>query len=498
MKNEQFTKNSISESLLNKNVYYAMLSSRENLNALRGDIALMRKSFYENGRKSVKINKETERNGVKGQLDAKLSRHNFNYKRVEGAIATEECYKNSGVYTLAVRDLNGYIRSKIFYNKNLLWIKTEYYGINDFVNAELIFKPVNTENAVERFEYDPVRKNYVSTMLYPTPYSYASEEESIINSKASAEMFIISMEGGDFAYLTRGEIENREKLLSEINEKGSVLNSVWVTEAEAPVTEEETKAEETAEEMKAEPENKAEVTVNEPEAAPESNSEIIDKPEETALEAEVKPEIIQAKIEIDETSGSDNSEKLVYTGTLIEGKRNGRGRTDRKSGLTAYDGEYLDNKRNGFGCSYYKNGNLSYAGFWKDDKKDGMGVSFRNSDHAVQITNWKEGKPESHTTIFDNDGHLKYTGKIVDGVKKGLSVAYDKEKGGFFAGKWLQNGESGCGALFDSEGNLIYAGFLKDGKREGQGTEFDKNGEVIFTGTFKNDEYASGTLYKKI
>ena len=44
----------------------------------------------------------------------------------------------------------------------------------------------------------------------------------------------------------------------------------------------------------------------------------------------------------------------------------------------------------------------------------------------------------------------------------------------------------------------MYAGFLKDGKREGQGTEFDKNGEVVFTGTFKNDEYASGTLYKKI
>ena len=363
----------------------------------------------------------------------------------------------------------------------MLWIKTEYFGIGDFVNAELIFKPVATENAVERFEYDKVKKNYVSTMLYPTPYEFSSELESAVASKLVGDMLLVSMEGGEYIYSTKEDIVEREKLLAEIKENGSVLGTVWTTEIVEETPAEEAKTEE-----------------SKTETAPSEEFPLDTEEKET----EEKPVPVKAKVEVDETEGADGSEtygeKLVYTGTLIEGKRNGRGRTDRKSGLTAFDGEYLDNKRDGFGCSYYKNGNLSYAGFWKEDKKNGMGVSFRNSDHAVQITSWKEGKPESHTSIFDSEGYLKYTGNIKDGVKSGICVTYNKEEGGLFAGKWLQNGEVGSGALFDSEGNLVYAGFLKDGIKHGQGTEFDKNGEVIFTGTFENGEYKTGTLYKKI
>lgn len=481
MKNEQIKGNSLSESLLNKNVYYVLLTSREDSSLLRGDIALARKSFFEKGRKKVKAKRDTFRDGVEGKLQFKLKRRNLKWKRTESKVTTEECFKNRGIFTIASRDLNGSLISKISYNKNMLWIKTEYFGINDFVNAELIFKPIATENAIERFEYDKVKKNYVSTMLCPTPYEFSSELESIAASKLVGDMLLVSMEGGEYIYSTKEDIKEREKLLAEIKENGSVLGTVWATEIEEEIPAEEPKAEEP--------------------------NEVKTETEEFPLDAEEKdieekPLPVKAKVEVDESEGADGSEaygeKLIYTGTLIEGKRNGRGRTDRKSGLTAFDGEYLDNKRDGFGCSYYKNGNLSYAGFWKEDKKNGMGVSFRNSDHAVQITSWNDGKPESHTSIFDNEGYLKYTGNIKDGVKNGLCITYNKDEGGLFAGKWLQNGESGCGALFDSEGSLVYAGFLKDGKRHGQGTEFDKDGEIIFTGTFENDKYSKGTLYKKI
>ena len=125
MKNEQLAPNSISESLLNKNVYHVLLSSRENPSNLKGDLALLRKKFFENKRKGTKIQEEISKNGVNGKINGKLSRHNFVWKKHEGGIITEECFKNSGTYTLLIRDFNGAIRSKIFFNKNMLWLKTE-------------------------------------------------------------------------------------------------------------------------------------------------------------------------------------------------------------------------------------------------------------------------------------------------------------------------------------------------------------------------------------
>ena len=429
MKNEQLKGNSISESLLNKNTYYVLLSSREIGANLRCDIAMLRKAFFENKRKTLKIAKEVTTSGVEGYLTGKITKNSLTWKKTEGGINTEECYKNKGVYVLVNRDLNGNIKNKIYYNKNMLWIKTEYFSVNDFANAEIIFKPVNTENAIERFTYDREKKNYVSTLLYPIPYDAGSEERSLLDAALPEEKLLVSTEDGEFIYCAKSELEGHTKLQEDIKESINFLNSVWqsenITDIE-PVSEPEVKTteitdeneipetnqekalpEETKEEEASPEETNIEETAKEIKAESESpslceeNTEIIAETKENIPEEQTKDEIIpqeetaepkMGKLEIEETYTSDNGEKygekLVYTGTLIEGKRNGRGRTDRKSGLTAFDGEYSDNKREGFGCSYYKNGNLSYAGFWKDDKKNGMGVSFRNSDSQPLVNNY--------------------------------------------------------------------------------------------------------------
>lgn len=140
-------------------------------------------------------------------------------------------------------------------------------------------------------------------------------------------------------------------------------------------------------------------------------------------------------------------ESYIYFGKVIDGLRQGRGRTQMQNGCTAYEGDYLDDKRDGFGAYYYKSGKICYVGGWKANKREGVGVSYSSQDGSI------------------------------------------------FIGKWKDNIPTGSGAAFDADGRLIYTGEWKDGLRHGRGTEY-KNGEVVFTGEFREDKYYSG--YKHI
>ena len=53
-------------------------------------------------------------------------------------------------------------------------------------------------------------------------------------------------------------------------------------------------------------------------------------------------------------------ESYTYFGKVIDGLRQGRGRTQMQNGCTAYEGDYLDDKRDGFGAYYYKSGKICY------------------------------------------------------------------------------------------------------------------------------------------
>ena len=139
-------------------------------------------------------------------------------------------------------------------------------------------------------------------------------------------------------------------------------------------------------------------------------------------------------------------ESYAYFGDLLNGMREGNGRTEMTNGHTAYEGGYHEDKRDGFGTYYYKSGKLCYVGNWKDNLRHGSGISFSSHDGSI------------------------------------------------FVGKWRDNIPTGCGTAFDAEGNLLYTGEWKDGKRDGHGTEY-RNGAVLYAGEWKDDlRHGKGTL----
>ena len=92
------------------------------------------------------------------------------------------------------------------------------------------------------------------------------------------------------------------------------------------------------------------------------------------------------------------SEKLLFEGEYLNGKRNGFGKEYSRNGNILFEGEYLNGKRNGKGKEYdiNVNGKIVFEGKYLDDKRNGIG---------------KE---------YDDNGQIKFFGEYLNGKRKEL------------------------------------------------------------------------------
>jgi hypothetical protein len=524
---ETQTPSNITKSLLNRAVYSVCCTGRENIEVFHDEMYVLRKSFFENGNKSVSLSRPTESMGVKGKIHGKIRRHSLSYRKTVGGQNIEEVYLVRGSFVDVARNLNGDIFKKTYYNKDLVWLKTEYFPTGDYTTADLMYKPSETMDCIEEFVYNDNTKNYNSQLLFPAPYRYQTAEQNLLNAAHGDNILLVSTGGGEFSYSQETDAADRKSTLESLS-SGNVLvtpfwevkdgdvpdaavlpkeNSVEFRDLFTPAVEQPSVPD--TEQNKDENNDHETITEADSESSSVNNDDADNKaPEENQGSEQAQPqeepqeEPVSQQPDTSETvlsrELSESDEHYNYTGRMINGKREGRGRTDQINGLTAYDGEYRNGKKNGFGSLYYRNGGLSYVGAWKDGEKDGPGVSFRETDHAMHITNWTAGKPGEVTTLFDKDGNLEYSGKIIEGKKEGAGISCRLEDGSVFIGQWKDGQYLGKGTLFDSDGNLVYSGEWKDGKRNGTGTEFDKHGNIVYSGEWKDNEYFNGMLYRKI
>ena len=552
----------MSLSLLARNVYCVCFADRDSLDILRGELALARERYFTGGCKTLRVGKREVIRGFEGKLQGKLSRRGFFWRKSAhnvtgtGNLLLEEAFDQKGGYLLVNRDFRNIIASRVFFNKALAWLKSEYYEPWDTHNARVIFKPVDSDDLVERFDWDAAKKRYRSTMLYPVPYLEGDAGQSLLNAQFGEPKLLVSTGEGMFCYCPKEEAQRRKQALADLRRGTLVILPAWEVKEgslaapgepepegpditfssleeyahiqEPPVKElpavaapgEETIPEEPAPQEEVEataPEKAAGERPLPEEAAPSGEAPAAqeERAQEPAPQAESagpaeepspwEPqdaedrEILQAAREAAgvQTQGLSPAHGPSYRGELREGLPWGQGRTEQPNGRTSYEGEFRAGKREGFGAYYYKNGSLCYAGSWKEDKKDGLGVSFRESDHILHIAKWKEGAPGEFVSLFDKEGNLRYGGRIEDGKKQGAGVSYNAADGTVFVGKWQDGQPTGIGSAFDREGNLAYYGAWKDGKRHGHGTEFDSAGAIVFDGEWRDGKYYNGILYQK-
>ena len=209
----------MSLSLLARNVYCVCFADRDSLDILRGELAAARERYFTGGRKALRVGKREIVRGFEGKLQGKLSRRSFYWRKSAanvtgtGRLMLEEAFEQRGGYVLVNRDFRNVIASRVFFDKSLLWLKSEYYEPWDAHNPRVIFKPVDSDDQIERFDWDAVKKRYRSTLLYPVPYLEGTAEQSLLNARFGEPRLLVSTQEGVFCYCPRQEAQDRKKAL---------------------------------------------------------------------------------------------------------------------------------------------------------------------------------------------------------------------------------------------------------------------------------------------
>lgn len=398
--------------------------------------------------------------GTDVSIHYRIGKGRFLWQKKSGRILLQESYPAVYGYCIWTRSLAGKTVSKARYGKDHIWLQTAYYE-GDTKRPTAFLKPVQGSNELVLLQLNPETEKYEGVKLLPCENNEGTAQQSLLNTVAGEPQVYAETSGGSFCYCLKEEAESRLAVMQDLRTGKESLTPKWPFEKEeaidfcyiendrpfpAPQPEQ-------PEPLPAQPENLSEQVPQEPDYAADHEIFSTDEPVKPARYA-VAAKGLNGETQVSEylplqlEKGTKRivisaEESYLYFGKVINGLRQGRGRTQMQNGCTAYEGDYLDDKRDGFGAYYYKSGKICYVGDWKANKRNGLGV------------------------------------------------AYSSRDGSLFVGRWKDNIPTGSGAAFDAEGKLIYTGEWKNGLRHGHGTEY-KDGEILFTGEFREDKYYSG------
>ena len=196
---------------------------------------------------------------------------------------------------------------------------------------------------------------------------------------------------------------------------------------------------------------------------------------------------------------------LIFEGSYLNGKANGKGKEFSSNGELIFEGEYLNGKKNGKGKEYdSEEENLIFDGNYLNDEKSGKGKEYYNNGKIKFEGEYLKGEIWNGI-LYDKYSELKYE------IKKGKSIInYDNltfedeyysdvsSNDGGLKIKKLKNVKPKGGKkkynfkepkLANSITKLkYYEGEFLNNQRNGKGKEYDQSGKIIFEGIYLNDK----------
>lgn len=108
---------------------------------------------------------------------------------------------------------------------------------------------------------------------------------------------------------------------------------------------------------------------------------------------------------------------LIYIGTLVHGKKSGKGVIKNRAGQMIYEGCFKDDLYEGEGTEILENG-LIFNGCFSKGKKDGRGLIFSTTDKFRYDGEWKNDQKSGQGTETYPDGS-SYVGSFRNNFKNG-------------------------------------------------------------------------------
>ena len=539
----------MSLSLLARNVYCVCFADRDSLDILRGELALARERYFTGGCKTLRVGKREVIRGFEGKLQGKLSRRGFFWRKSAhnvtgtGNLLLEEAFDQKGGYLLVNRDFRNIIASRVFFNKALAWLKSEYYEPWDTHNARVIFKPVDADDLVERFDWDAAKKRYRSTMLYPVPYLEGDAGQSLLNAQFGEPKLLVSTGEGMFCYCPKEEAQRRKEALADLRRGTLVILPAWEVKEgslaapgepepegpditfssleeyahiqEPPVKElpaVEAPEEETIVEAPVPWEETAPAVPEEP--APQQEAER-PAPEKAIAEAPVPGEEATSAVSEEpapqeelETPASEATagerplpEEAAPTEEAPAAQEERAQEPAPQAGPAeepspwepqdAEDREILQAAREVAGVQTQglspANG-PSYRGELREGLPWGQGRTEQPNGHTSYEGEFRAGMREGFGAYYYKNGSLCYAGSWKEDKKDGLGVSFRESDHILHIAKWKEGAPGEFVSLFDKEGNLRYGGRIEDGKKQGAGVSYNAADGTVFVGKWQDGQ----------
>lgn len=542
----------MSLSLLARNVYCVCFADRDSLDILRGELALARERYFTGGCKTLRVGKREVIRGFEGKLQGKLSRRGFFWRKSAhnvtgtGNLLLEEAFDQKGGYLLVNRDFRNIIASRVFFNKALAWLKSEYYEPWDTHNARVIFKPVDSDDLVERFDWDAAKKRYRSTMLYPVPYLEGDAGQSLLNAQFGEPKLLVSTGEGMFCYCPKEEAQRRKEALADLRRGTLVILPAWEVKegslaapgepepegpditfssleeyahiqeppvkelpaVAAPEEEAIVKApvpgEETAPAVPEEPAPQEEVEATVPEEAIAESSvpgekaapAVLDEPASQAEVEATAPEEAAGERPLPEAEAPSGEAPATQEERVQEPAPQAEpaGSAEEPSPWEpqdAEDREILQAAREAAGVQTQglspANG-PSYRGELREGLPWGQGRTEQPNGRTSYEGEFRAGKREGFGAYYYKNGSLCYAGSWKEDKKDGLGVSFRESDHILHIAKWKEGAPGEFVSLFDKEGNLRYGGRIEDGKKQGAGVSYNAADGTVFVGKWQDGQ----------
>lgn len=538
----------MSLSLLARNVYCVCFADRDSLDILRGELALARERYFTGGCKTLRVGKREVIRGFEGKLQGKLSRRGFFWRKSAhnvtgtGNLLLEEAFDQKGGYLLVNRDFRNIIASRVFFNKALAWLKSEYYEPWDTQNARVIFKPVDSDDLVERFDWDAAKKRYRSTMLYPVPYLEGDAGQSLLNAQFGEPKLLVSTGEGMFCYCPKEEAQRRKEALADLRRGTLVILPAWEVKEgslaapgepepegpditfssleeyahiqeppvkelpamEAPEEETIVKApvpgEETAPAVPEEPAPQEEVEATVPEEAAGERP----LPEEAAPSGEA-PAAQEERVQEPAPQAGPEEEpspwepKDAEDREILQAARESAG--VQTQGLSpangpSYRGELREGLPWGQGRTEQPNGRTSYEGEFRAGKREGFGAYYYKNGSLCYAGSWKEDKKDGLGVSFRESDHILHIAKWKEGAPGEFVSLFDKEGNLRYGGRIEDGKKQGAGVSYNAADGTVFVGKWQDGQPTGIGSAFDREGNLAYYGAWKDGKrHGHGTEF---
>ena len=502
---------SASTSLLARHVYCVCFPQRDGLDFLHGELARARESFYTGGAKAVRISRRETIRGYEGKLRGKLSRRGFFWRKTVGPVAgakkrtLEESFDQPGGTLLVTRDFQGLIKSRVFFDKNHRWIRSEYYEPWDNQQARVTFKPVEASSDVERFDWDRGQQRCRSTLLSPVAYEEGTSAQSLANARFGEPQLLVSTEEGVFCYCPPQEAQARQAAAKELQGGAVFLLPAWevregslAQEEEGPLVtfsslEDYAHLEEPS--FQASPASEKPAPVQEAASAPNISGKKEGQPAAPkAAAASEKPAPVQEAASAPNASGKKEGQPSAPKAETASKKPapeqetasapDASGKEEEQPPAlqeNQEDREILERARAASQSNPVSTGASAGA----------QGVRVRTQGPGGLTAyegEFRNGKRDGFGSCYYANGDLSYAGFWKGDKKDGLGVSFREGDHVLHISHWNEGTPGEFVSLFDQQGNLRYGGRMENGKKQGAGVSYKQEDGTVFVGQWKDGQ----------